>query len=77
MKKYIDKTAPSAKEVIREQKRRDKQKRKAERERELAEKRVLARQIKDWALSDKLRDEIAGLGYVVKDSKDGYSLEKK
>ena len=44
---------------------------------ELAEKRVLARQTKDWALSDKLRDEIAGLGYVVKDSKDGYSLEKK
>ncbi len=44
---------------------------------ELAEKRVLARQNKDWALSDKLRDEIAGLGYVIKDSKDGYSLEKK
>ena len=44
---------------------------------ELAEKRVLARQNKDWALSDKLRDEILVLGYVVKDSKDGYSLEKK
>ncbi len=43
----------------------------------LAEQRVLARQNKDWALSDKLRDEIATLGYVVKDSKDGYSLEKK
>ncbi|MBO7149953.1 MAG: cysteine--tRNA ligase [Clostridia bacterium] len=44
---------------------------------ELAEQRVLARQNKDWALSDKLRDEISALGYVVKDSKDGYSLEKK
>ncbi len=44
---------------------------------ELAKQRVLARQNKDWALSDKLRDEIAVLGYVVKDSKDGYSLEKK
>ncbi len=44
---------------------------------ELAEQRVSARQNKDWALSDKLRDEISALGYVVKDSKDGYSLEKK
>ena len=44
---------------------------------ELAQKRVLARQNKDWALSDKLRDDISALGYVVKDSKDGYSLEKK
>ena len=43
----------------------------------LADQRVLARQNKDWAMSDKLRDEIASLGYVVKDSKDGYSLEKK
>ena len=43
----------------------------------LAEQRVLARQNKDWALSDKLRDDISALGYVVKDSKDGYSLEKK
>ena len=44
---------------------------------ELANQRVLARQNKDWALSDKLRDEISALGYLVKDSKDGYSLEKK
>ena len=43
----------------------------------LAEQRVIARQNKDWALSDKLRDEILGLGYVIKDSKDGYSLSKK
>ena len=43
----------------------------------LAEQRVIARQNKDWALSDKLRDEIAELGYVIKDSKDGYSISKK
>ena len=43
----------------------------------LANERVKARQNKDWALSDKLRDEILGLGYVIKDSKDGYSLSKK
>ena len=44
---------------------------------DLANERVKARQNKDWALSDKLRDEILGLGYVIKDSKDGYSLSKK
>ena len=44
---------------------------------DLANQRVKARQNKDWALSDKLRDEILGLGYVIKDSKDGYSLSKK
>ena len=44
---------------------------------DLANERVKARQNKDWALSDKLRDEILGLGYVINDSKDGYSLSKK
>ncbi len=44
---------------------------------DLAEERVKARQNKDWALSDKLRDEISALGFVIKDSKDGYSLSKK
>ncbi len=43
----------------------------------IAEKRAVARQNKDWAMSDKLRDELLGLGYIVKDSKDGYSLSKK
>ena len=43
----------------------------------IAEQRALARQNKDWAMSDKLRDELLGLGYIVKDSKDGYSLSKK
>ena len=43
----------------------------------IAEQRAVARQNKDWALSDKLRDELLSLGYIVKDSKDGYSLSKK
>ncbi|MBE7081091.1 MAG: cysteine--tRNA ligase [Clostridiales bacterium] len=44
---------------------------------EIAERRAVARQNKDWAMSDKLRDELLSLGYIVKDSKDGYSLSKK
>jgi cysteinyl-tRNA synthetase len=40
----------------------------------LVRQRVLARASKDWAESDKLRDEIAALGWVVQDSKDGYKL---
>ena len=43
---------------------------------ELAEQRVLARQNKDWAKSDELRDKITALGYTVKDGKDGYTLIK-
>lgn len=43
----------------------------------LAKKRTLARQNKDWAKSDELRDKIAELGYIIKDSKDGYSISKK
>ncbi len=43
----------------------------------LAEKRLNARKNKDFKTSDELRDEILNLGYVIKDSKDGYSLEKK
>ena len=41
----------------------------------LAEERVKARQEKNWAESDRLRDEILALGYSIKDSKDGYKLE--
>ena len=44
--------------------------------RELAEKRRAARQAKDWATSDALRGELTALGWAVKDSKDGYTLEK-
>lgn len=43
----------------------------------LAEKRWQAKQDKDWALSDKLRVELSNLGYIVKDSKDGYDLTKQ
>ncbi len=44
---------------------------------DIAEQRLNARKNKDWAKSDELRNAILELGYVIKDSKDGYSLEKK
>ena len=44
---------------------------------EIAEQRFLARQNKDWAKSDQLREELSNLGYIVKDSKEGYTLSKK
>jgi len=40
----------------------------------LAENRLTARVNKNWAESDKLRDEIAALGWTVQDSKEGYKL---
>jgi cysteinyl-tRNA synthetase len=43
----------------------------------LLEERALARQNKDWARSDYLRDEIAKLGYTVKDSKEGQKCTLK
>ncbi len=43
---------------------------------ELLEKRKQARIEKDWALSDKLRDELNKKGYSVKDTKDGMTVEK-
>ena len=43
---------------------------------ELIEKRKEARQNKDWATSDALRDELNQRGYAVKDSKDGMTVEK-
>ncbi len=43
----------------------------------LAEQRATARREKDWAASDRLRDEIAALGWVVKDTKDGTKLSPK
>ena len=42
----------------------------------IAKERWQARQNKDWAESDKLRDKLASLGYAVKDSKTGYELTK-
>jgi cysteinyl-tRNA synthetase len=44
---------------------------------ELAKTRWQARLTKNWVESDRLRDELLKLGYVVRDGKDGYSLEKK
>ena len=43
----------------------------------LAEERLNARKNKDYKKSDELRDAILAQGYVIKDSKDGYTLEKK
>ena len=43
---------------------------------ELAKQRWQAKQNRDFALADNLRDALAQKGYVVKDSKEGYSLEK-
>ena len=45
--------------------------------RKLLDERVAARLRKDFAASDKLRDEIATLGFIVKDSKSGQELSKK
>ncbi len=42
----------------------------------LADLRLTARKEKNWAESDRLRDEIAALGYSVADGKDGYTLKK-
>ena len=44
---------------------------------ELMEKRKVARENKDWNLSDELRNKIENLGYIVKDGKDGMKVEKK
>jgi cysteinyl-tRNA synthetase len=43
----------------------------------LIQKRQNARAEKDWALSDKLRDEIQAFGYVVQDSKTGMKVYKQ
>jgi len=42
----------------------------------LVERRVAARANKNWAESDRLRDEISTLGWTVQDGKDGYKLVK-
>ena len=43
----------------------------------LLDKRAAARKAKDWAESDRLRDEIAAAGWTVKDSRDGQSVARK
>jgi cysteinyl-tRNA synthetase len=45
--------------------------------RRLADERRKARAEKNWALSDRLRDEIQNLGYVVQDTKDGMTVFKQ
>ena len=42
----------------------------------LLEERKQARENKDWALSDKIRDMLKEKGYTVKDTKEGMSVEK-
>lgn len=44
---------------------------------DLLEKRKQARIQKDWSQSDELRDEILRKGYIVKDGKDGMTIEKR
>ena len=41
---------------------------------ELAETRKKARENKDWAESDRIRDEIISKGYTIKDTKNGYEI---
>lgn len=42
----------------------------------VADERFAARQAKDWAKSDELRETLKRMGYAVKDGKEGYSLTK-
>lgn len=44
--------------------------------RELAEQRWQAKQNKDWAASDQLRDQLASMGWTIKDNPDGYELSR-
>ena len=44
---------------------------------ELARQRWQAKQEKDWATADALRDQIAGAGYVVNDGSDGFEVVPK
>ena len=43
----------------------------------LSEARAQARLAKDWKKSDELRDQIAALGWEVRDSKDGQKLARR
>ena len=42
----------------------------------LAEQRLAARASKNWAESDRIRDELSAQGWAVQDGKDGYKLVK-
>ena len=63
----LDKAKPAEKEKIEV----------PEEVRQIAESRLAARKAKNWAESDRLRDQIAEMGYSIIDSKDGYTIEKK
>ena len=43
----------------------------------LAEERLVARKAKNWAESDRLRNEINALGYAIKDTATGYEITLK
>ena len=43
----------------------------------LAQRRWEAKQAKDWPAADALRDEIKAAGWIVKDAKDGFELERE
>ena len=43
----------------------------------IVDERKIARENKDWAKSDELRDTLNEMGYIVKDSKDGMEILKK
>jgi len=43
----------------------------------LLEQRMQAKANKDWATSDKIRDNLAALGFEVKDTKDGFTWKLK
>ena len=45
--------------------------------RTLADQRWQAKQNRDWTEADRLRAEVAALGWVIKDRKDGYDLARK
>ena len=42
----------------------------------LAEARILAKTLKDWTESDRIRDELVSLGYKMIDERDGWRMEK-
>lgn len=44
---------------------------------DLAELRIQAKKDKNWAESDRLRNEIIALGFLIKDTKEGYELSSK
>jgi cysteinyl-tRNA synthetase len=44
---------------------------------DLAERRWLAKNAKDWPTADSLRKELESLGWLIKDNKDGYQILPK